>query len=329
MRRREFIALLGGIAAALPLMVHAEQQRLSVVGFLNAASPVAFAHVVRAFRLGLNETGYVEDRNVAIEYRWANGQYDRLPALAADLVHRGVSVIATGSNIIAAMAAKAATTTIPIVFLMGADPVKDGLVDSLARPGGNLTGVTTLNVDLGPKRIEVLHELVPTTTILAVLINPINNPAVVETYSRQAQALARALGLQIQIVQASTERDVDSAFLNLTQRGARGLVITPDTFFSSQSVQLAALTLRHAIPAISPYREFVTAGGLMSYGGSLTDQYRLVGVYTGRILKGEKPADLPVQQVTKVELVVNMKTAKVIGLTVPLALLGRADEVIE
>jgi putative ABC transport system substrate-binding protein len=273
--------------------------------------------------------GYVEDRNVAIEYRWANGQYDRLPGLAVDLVHRGVSVIATGSNVIAAMAAKSAATTIPIVFLMGADPVKEGVIDSLARPGGNITGVMTLNVELGPKRIEVLHELVPTTTILGVLINPINNPAVVETYSRQAQASARALGLQVHVLQASTERGIESAFSNLTQRGAGGLVITPDAFFSSQHAQLAELALRHAMPAVASYREFVTDGGMMSYGGSIPDQYRLVGVYTGRILKGEKPADLPVQQVTKVELIINLKTAKALGLTVPLSLLGRADEVIE
>ena len=288
---------------------------MPAVGFLNAASPDQFAHVARAFRLGLNETGYVEDRTVAIEYRWADGQYDRLPALAADLVSRRVNVIATGSNIIAAIAAKAATTTIPIVFLTGGDPVKDGLVASLNRPGANLTGVTTLNVEIGPKRFEVLRELLPTATIMAVLINPNNHPAVVETQIRQAQALTHTLGLQmIHVLQATTERDLDSAFSTAIQRGASGLVINPDTFFSGQSAQLAALALRHAVPTISPYREFVTAGGLMSYGGSLIDQYRLVGVYVGRILKGEKPVDLPVQQVTKVELIINLKTAKALGL---------------
>jgi putative ABC transport system substrate-binding protein len=328
LKRREFVTLLGGAAVAWPLAALG-QQPMPVVGFLNAASPNLFAHVVRAFRLGLNETGYVEDRNVAVEYRWAEGQYDRLPALAADLVCQRVSVIATGSNIVAAMAAKVATTTIPIVFLTGADPVKDRLVASLARLGGNLTGVTTLNVELGPKRLEVLHELVPTATIMAVLINPINTPAVVETDSRQAQAAARALALQIHILEASTERDLDSGFSTMIQRRAGGLVISADVFFSSQSTQLAALALRHAMPTISPYRDFVTAGGVMSYGGSVTDQYRLVGVYTGRILKGEKPADLPVQQVTKVQLVINMKTAKALGLTAPTSLLGRADEVIE
>jgi putative ABC transport system substrate-binding protein len=329
MKRREFIKFLGG-AVAWPLTARAQQPTLPAVGFLNAASPGQFAHVARAFRLGLNETGYVEDRTVAIEYRWADGQYDRLPALAADLVSRRVNVIATGSNIIAAIAAKAATTTIPIVFLTGGDPVKDGLVASLNRPGANLTGVTTLNVEIGPKRFEVLRELLPTATIMAVLINPNNHPAVVETQIRQAQALTHTLGLQmIHVLQATTERDLDSAFSTAIQRGASGLVINPDIFFSGQSAQLAALALRHAVPTISPYREFVTAGGLMSYGGSLIDQYRLVGVYVGRILKGEKPVDLPVQQVTKVELIINLKTAKALGLSVAPSLLARADEVIE
>ena len=329
MKRREFIKFLGG-AVAWPLTARAQQPTLPAVGFLNAASPDQFAHVARAFRLGLNETGYVEDRTVVIEYRWADGQYDRLPALAADLVSRRVNVIATGSNIIAAIAAKAATTTIPIVFLTGGDPVKDGLVASLNRPGANLTGVTTLNVEIGPKRFEVLRELLPTATIMAVLINPNNHPAVVETQIRQAQALTHTLGLQmIHVLQATTERDLDSAFSTAIQRGASGLVINPDTFFSGQSAQLAALALRHAVPTISPYREFVTAGGLMSYGGSLIDQYRLVGVYVGRILKGEKPVDLPVQQVTKVELIINLKTAKALGLSVAPSLLARADEVIE
>jgi putative ABC transport system substrate-binding protein len=329
MRRREFVSLLGG-AVAWPFAARAQQPTLPAVGFLNAASPDQFAHVARAFRLGLNETGYVEDKTVAIEYRWAGGQYDRLPALATDLVGRRVNVIATGSNIIAAMAAKAATATIPIVFLTGGDPVKDGLVTSLNRPGANLTGVTTLNVEIGPKRFEVLRELLPTATTVAVLINPNNHPAVVEAQITQAQALAHPLGLQmIHVLQATTERDLDSAFSTAIQRGAGGLVITPDTFFSGQSAQLAALALRHAVPTISPYREFVTAGGLMSYGGSLIDQYRLVGVYVGRILNGEKPADLPVQQVSKVELIINLKTAKALGLSVAPSLLGRADEVIE
>jgi putative ABC transport system substrate-binding protein len=330
LKRRNFITLLGGAAACWPLAAHAQQPAMPVVGFLNAASPDLFAHVVRAFHLGLSETGYVEGRNVAIEYRWAENQYDRLPALAAELVRRRVSVITTGSATLAALAAKAATTTIPIVFLMGADPAQFGLVASLNRPGGNLTGVTTMNVEMTPKRLQVLRELLPTTTIMAVLVNPINTPASVETEVRQVQAAARTLGLQmVHVLQASTERDLDSAFSTLVQRRTGGLVISADTFFSGKSVELAALASRHAVPTISPYREFVTAGGLMSYGGSVTELYRLVGVYTGRILKGERPADLPVQQVTKVELVINLKTAKALGLTVPTSLIGRADEIIE
>jgi putative ABC transport system substrate-binding protein len=330
MRRREFITLLGGAAVAWPLAARAQQSPLPVIGFLNAASPDLFAHVVRAFRLGLNEMGYVEGRNVEIEYRWAENQYDRLPALAAELVRRRVSVITTGSATLAALAAKAATTTIPIVFLMGADPVELGFVTSLNRPGGNLTGVTTLNVEISPKRLEVLRELLPTTTIMGVLVNPMNNPATVETELRQAKAATHTLGLQmIHVLQATTERDLDSAFSTLIQRRAGGLVISADTFFSGKSVELAALASRHAMPTISPYREFVTAGGLMSYGGSVTELYRLVGIYTGRVLKGEQPADLPVQQVTKVELVINLKTAKSLGLEVPPTLLARADEVIE
>jgi putative ABC transport system substrate-binding protein len=301
-----------------------------VVGFLNAASPDLFAHVVRAFHLGLSETGYVEGRNVAIEYRWAENQYDRLPELAAELVRRRVSVITTGSSTLAALAAKAATTTLPIVFLMGSDPVQFGLVASLNRPGGNLTGITTLNLEMTPKRLQVLRELLPTTTIMAVLVNPTNAPATVETEVRQVQAAAHTLGLQmVHVLQASTERDLDSAFSTLIQRRAGGLVISADTFFSGKSVELAALASRHAVPTISPYRDFVTAGGLMSYGGSVTELYRLAGVYTGRILKGEQPADLPVQQVTKVQLAINLKTAKALGLTVPTSLIGRADEIIE
>jgi putative ABC transport system substrate-binding protein len=329
MRRREFLGVLSG-AVTLPLAANAQPPPVPIVGFLNAASPDSFAHVVHAFRLGLSETGYVEDRNVAIEYRWAGDQYDRLPALAADLVRHRVSVIATGSNIVASMAAKAATTTIPIVFLMGTDPVKSGLVASLNRPGGNITGITTLNMELAPKRLEVLRELVPTTTTMAVLINPINDPAVVENEAINAQTAARTLGLQtIHILQANTEPGIDIAFSTLVQRRLGGLAIAADTFFSSQSERLAELAFRHAVPTISPYREFAKAGGMMSYGGSITDQYRLVGVYTGRILKGERPADLPVQQASKVELLINLKTAKTLGLTVPPSLLARADEVIE
>jgi putative ABC transport system substrate-binding protein len=330
MKRREFITLLGSAAAAWPLAALAQQPAMPVVGFLNAASPDLFAHVVRAFHLGLSETGYVEGRNVAIEYRWAENQYDRLPELAAELVRRRVSVITTGSSTLAALAAKAATTTLPIVFLMGSDPVQFGLVASLNRPGGNLTGITTLNLEMTPKRLQVLRELLPTTTIMAVLVNPTNAPATVETEVKQVQAAAHTLGLQmVHVLQASTERELDSAFSTLIQRRAGGLVISADTFFSGKSVELAALASRHAVPTISPYRDFVTAGGLMSYGGSVTELYRLAGVYTGRILKGEQPADLPVQQVTKVQLAINLKTAKALGLTVPTSLIGRADEIIE
>jgi putative ABC transport system substrate-binding protein len=328
MKRRAFIAGLGS-AAAWPLVAGAQQPTMPVIGFLNAASPDLFVHVVRAFHLGLTETGYVEGQNVAIEYRWAEDQYDRLPVLAADLVRRRVSVITTGSATLAALAAKAATSTIPIIFLTGADPIQLGLVATLNRPGGNLTGVTTLNTEITPKRLQVLRELLPTSTIMAVLVNPINTPATVETEVRQVQAVAHTLGLQIEVLQASTDGGLDSAFLTLTQRRAGGLVISADTFFSGKSAQLAALASRHAVPTISPYREFVTAGGLMSYGGSVTELYRLVGVYTGRVLNGEKPADLPVQQVTKVEFVINLKTAKALGLTVPISLISRADKVIE
>jgi putative tryptophan/tyrosine transport system substrate-binding protein len=320
--------MLGG-ATAWPLAARAQQQAMPVVGFLNASSPDLFAHIVHAFRLGLNDTGYVEGQNVTVEYRWAENQYDRLPALAADLVRRRVSVITTGSATLAAFAAKAATATIPIVFLTGADPVGVGLVRSLNRPGANLTGITTLNTEITPKRLEVLRELLPTTTTMAVLVNPINSPTV-DVERKQAQEAADTLGLQtIYVLEASTERDLDSAFSNVIQLRAGGLVIVADTFFSAKSAELAALASRHAVATISPYRDFVTAGGLMSYGGSITELYRLLGVYTGRTLKGELPADLPVQQVTKVDFVINLKTAKALGLEVPATLLARADEVIE
>jgi putative ABC transport system substrate-binding protein len=298
---------------------------MPVIGFLNTASPDLWDGPLRAFHQGLSDTGYVEGRNVAIEYRWADGQNDRLPALAADLVRRQVTVIAANGP--AVPPAKAATATIPIVFLTGVDPVGAGLVASLSRPGGNLTGVVNLNVELGPKRLELLHELVPTATIMALLVNPTNPNA--ETVSRNLQAAARTLGLQTHVLQPSTERDFDTVFATLVQLRAGALVIGPDPFFISRSEQLAALAIRHAVPTISQFREFAAAGGLMSYGASITDSFRTVGVYTGRILKGEKPADLPVQQSTKAELIINLKTAKALGITVPLPLLGRADEVIE
>jgi putative ABC transport system substrate-binding protein len=281
-----------------------------------------------AFRKGLSETGYVEGHNVVIDYRWAEGQNDRLPALAADLVRRQVSVIVTPGSGAAVLAAKAATATIPIVFQTGNDPVRLGFVASLNRPGGNITGVTSLNTELGPKRLEVLHELVPTATVMAVLFNQANSS--IEAQLRDMQRAAHTLGLPpLHILPANTERDLDRVFAELVQVRAGGLLIGTSPFFASSSEQLAALAIRHAVPAISPYREFPAAGGLMSYGGNSTDQYRLMGIYAGRILKGEKPSDLPVQQITRVELIVNMKTAKALGLTFPITLLGRADEVIE
>jgi len=325
MRRRKFLGVLGG-AAALPFAARAQQPAMPLVGFLNSASSATFSHLLAAFHQGLSETGYVEGRNLAIEYRWAEGQYDRLPAMAADLIHRQVNVIAANGP--ASLPAKGAATTTPVVFLTGFDPVENGLVASLSRLGGSVTGVTLLNVELASKRLELLHELVPSATIIALLENPAY-PNVAAPYSRELQAAARTLGLKLHILQASTERDFDTVFATLAQLRAGGLVIGTDPFLIGRSEQLAALTVRHAMPAIFNYREFSTAGGLMSYGSSNKDAYRLVGVYTGRILNGEKPADLPVQQSTKVELIINLKTAKVLGLTVSLPLLGRADEVID
>jgi putative ABC transport system substrate-binding protein len=322
-KRREFILTLAGVAA-WPLAARAQQSAMPLIGFLNSASPDGYAPMVAAFRRGLREEGYVEGENVAIEYRWASGQYDRVPSMAAELVRRQVAVIV--ANTPGVLAVKAAITTIPIVFTTASDPVQIGLVTSMSRPGGNLTGVTQLHVEVMPKRLELAHELVPTATIIAVLVNPTNSNT--ETQLRDLQAAARTLG-QLHILHASNERDFDTAFANLLHLRAGALVIGTDSFFLSRSGQLAALTVSHAVPTIFQDRAFAAAGGLMSYGGSTTDSYRQAGVYTGRILKGEKPGDLPVVQSTKVELIINLKTAKALGIDVPPALLARADEVIE
>ena len=326
MRRREFLCILGGATAgSWPLAAYA-QLGLPVIGFLNSGTPAAHAKNVVAFRQGLNESGYLEGRNVIIEYRWAEDHYERLPMLATDLVRRQVSVIAATTTPVPP-AAKAATTTIPIVFVTGADPVKAGLVTSLNRPGGNLTGVTALAEEVGPKRLELLHDIAPTAGVVALLVNPTDRSS--EAQSRALTSAARTLGLKIHILRASAEDDFTNVFAAVARLGVGALVISADPFFTSRSEQLAELTVMHRVPAIFRFREFAAAGGLMSYGSSLTDAYRLAGVYAGRILKGDKPAELPVQQSTKVELFVNLKTAKSLSLTVPPTLLARADEVIE
>jgi putative tryptophan/tyrosine transport system substrate-binding protein len=327
MRRREFITLLSGLAA-WPLTARAQQPALPVIGFLSSESPALFANLLDAFRQGLREVGYVDGQNVAIEYRWAEGQNDRLPALATDLVHRRVRVIAAPVTTPGALAAKAATATIPIVFFTGGDPVALGLVASLSRPGGNITGVTSLGEELAAKRLELMHELMPSATIMALLVNPANTALIAST-TKAAQIAARALGLQLHILQASTEGEFDTVFATLAQLRASALVIAVDSFFTGRREQLAALALRHRMPAIYQSRDFAEAGGLMSYSANLREALRLVGIYTGRIVKGEKPADLPVQQATKVELIINLKVAKTLGITVPNTLIGRADGVIE
>jgi ABC-type uncharacterized transport system substrate-binding protein len=326
MKRRELILLLAGaMTTACPL--RAQQKAMPVIGFLHSASPGPTAPFVAAFHQGLSEIGYVEDQNVAIEYRWAENRYDRLPALAADLVSRKVDVIVASGGDRSAFAAKHATSTIPIISVIGGDPVENGLVASLSRPGGNLTGVSFLTSELLPKRLELLSELVPQARVIALLVNP-NNPNT-ERVMREVQEAARMTGVQLSVLKAGTESEIDAAFASLDQLKAGALVVQADPFFASRRDQFAALATHHAIPAIYEQREFPAVGGLMSYGTSVTTVYSHLGIYAGRILKGAKPADLPVQQPTKFELVINLKTAKALGLSVPQSILARADEVIE
>jgi putative ABC transport system substrate-binding protein len=328
MKRRDFITLLGGAAATWPLAARAQQAAMPVVGMLAVAAPEANAVRLRAFREGLRTVGYVEGQNVKIEYRWAEAHTGRLPELAAGLVRDRVTVLVAAGGTASAVAAKAATREIPIVFGTAADPVEVGLVASLNRPGGNVTGVTSLNLEVAPKRLELMHELLPSVTSMALLVNPAT-PALAERISRSSQAAALALGLQLHTVHASNDRDFDAVFERLIQLRVGALVIGLDNFFTSHSGELAKLTVRHEMPAIYEFREFAAAGGLMSYGSSEPEYYRLVGTYAGRVLKGDKPADLPVQQSTKVELFLNLKTAKALGINVPLPMSGRADEIFE
>jgi putative tryptophan/tyrosine transport system substrate-binding protein len=329
MKRREFVTLLGGTVAmssvSWPFTARA-QQSMPVIGLLSSASSHDYVPMIAAFRKSLGEMGFVEGQNVKIEYVWADEQYDRLPALAQDLVRRQVNLIVAAATP-AALAAKPATGTIPIVFAIGGDPVRTGLVESLSRPGGNLTGAAHINVETAPKRLELMHELMPAEKVLGLLLNPTN--PVAESVAAGVETAAGALGLELKVVYAHTAEDLDAAFASLPGMRIGGLVIGTDPFFTSQSEKLGAMSLRQAIPAIYQYRTFAAAGGVMSYGGSITDSYRHAGLYAGRILKGEKPGDLPVQLSTKIELFLNLKTAKALGITVPLSLLGRADEVIE
>jgi putative ABC transport system substrate-binding protein len=328
MKRREFITLLGGTAAAWPLAARAQRAAIPVIGFLSGATFEMMRGYVAAFHRGLADAGFSEGRNVAIEYRWAEGHNDRLPALATDLVHREVTIIVVGGSTPGALAAKAATQAIPIIFLVGPDPIKLGLVASLNRPGGNITGITILNVELIAKCFELMHSLMPPATTIAVLVNPANIPQAA-TERGIVQDAARVLGTRVVFLNASSPSEIESAFATLVGERLGALVVSGENFFLTQRDRLVDLAANHAVPTIYAYREYVVAGGLMSYGTDISDAYRHVGVNTGRILRGEKAADLPVQQVTKVELILNLKTAKALGLSIPIPLLGRADEVIE
>ena len=327
MRRRDLLKVIGTLTTAWPLAARAQQATMPVIGFLCATTAEGYAAPLAAFRRGLAEAGFIEGRNVAIEYRWAEDQNDRLPALAADLVRNQVTVIVAAGTP-ATLAAKAATSTIPIVFYIGVDPIEAGLVTSLARPGGNITGVTTLNAEVVPKRLQLVHELAPTASVIALLVNP-TSPTLAETSMKEAQVAAQTLGLQLHVLHASTECDLDEAFRTSVQLRAGALVISPDTSFNSLSKQFGALTLRYGMPTIYQFREFAAAGGLLSYGGDVSEFNRQTGILTGRILKGEKPANLPVQQSAKMELFINLKTAKALGLTIPQSVLVRAVELIE
>jgi putative tryptophan/tyrosine transport system substrate-binding protein len=328
MRRREFITLLGSSAVTWPLAARAQQPAMPVIGYLYAGSPEPSANLVEAFRKGLSETGYLEGQNVVVEYRWAHNVFDRLPELAADLVRHRVAVIATPGSAAAALAAKAATTTIPIVFGIGIDAVQAGLVTSLNRPSGNVTGVTYMQAELAAKQVGLLHELLPEATRFAVLVNP-NNPLVTGPIIIDLEASTSAIGGQVEVLPASTNRDIDTAFASLMPKRADALLVSPGPLFGNRRVQLATLAARHALPTMYYDRQFAEVGGLMSYGTSLADQYRQTGIYTGRVLKGERPADLPILRATNFEFVINLQTAKTLGLDVPPTLLARADEVIE
>jgi putative ABC transport system substrate-binding protein len=328
MRRREFIFLLVGTASVCPLVAYGQQPTLPVIGFLGGVTADGYAIRLEAFRQGLKDTGFVEGQNVTVEYRWAEGHNERLPSLAAELVQHHVAVIVAGGGTASALAAKAATATIPIVAATGVDPVEAGLVPSLNRPGGNLTGVTNLNLEMGQKRLELLRQLIPKAAAVALLVNP-TNPGIADPFIRSSEAAAGSLGLQLHILQASTEKDLESAFERVVQLRADAFVIMPDVFLSSRSKQLAELSLRYRVPTIYQHHPFAEAGGLVSYSSDENEYYRLVGVYAGRILKGDKPADLPIQRSTKFELIINLKTARAFGITVPLDVIGRADEIIE